>query len=1221
MKYSNIASKVDWVQRALRLGGISVLMLPAASIAQPAQKPLMSRDGGGVPPNIVLTMDDSGSMMFQHMPENTIYADTHTVANPIGGNSIIYEPNDNKYLSSFFDGVVAAQPGSSNYRQRIMRSADTNSIYYNPEVRYEPWANGDGTRKNNSPVAAAYRDPMNPGGGGTINLTNVRTISSSTTWCFRGSNSGCSDTSSSTAFDPGLYYRLQKDSSGKYKDPTNASNYTEYTINTVPSGGYPRATARTDCVASTTSCSQAEERQNFANWFTYYRTRNFMAKGGVAEAFKDAGNGFRLGWGRINQATDQTIDGVTTKVIEAGVREFSSTTKSNFYNWLFALPASGGTPLPRAMDAVGTYYKRSDSKGPWADTPGTGTTSDKTCRRAYHIMVTDGYWNSNVNTAGNSDATDGTTITASGRSYKYIATRPYKDDNSNMLADYAMKYWKQDLRTDLDNKVVPSADNPAFWQHMVNFTVGLGVRGTLQPDKLSSGAANPNSDLPALTADPATTTGTKSWGTDEIDDLWHAALNSRGETFSARDPKELAVAIKGAIGTALQRELREAGVAAASTVLKDGNRKYVPLYVTGDWTGDVQSYRLDSTAQAGAKMWAASDKIPAAASRNIWTWRSDTSVSAQFTYAAMGAANQTALGASDAATAAKLVDYLRGVRTEEGDGKLFRARKSTTSDLNNALPMLGDFVNSNPVLVKGSLNMGYTQLPAANGGSSYAAFLTSKAARNATLFVGANDGMLHAFKDTLSDTVTAEDGKEVFAYVPRAVYPNLKTLSDKLYGTSTLYHQFFVDGALAEHDAYINAPGATTPSWRNLVLGSLGAGGRAVFALDVTSAPSLGANTVKWEISSGSDTDIGYVSTTIEVGVLPTGEWVALFGNGRFSDAGKAALFIVNLNTGTLRKVVVDSVGSNGLGGVSVLRDNAGFITNVYAGDMKGKLWKFKYDSAVSSGFSVDGGTAMFSAISESYAIQPITQAPTIIPFSKGGYLIVVGTGALATEADANSTDPQALYAVWDKPGDTETRPMLSQPQWPAPDLFVVRTLSELSGADVSAGTFYGSNGSTIDWESKRGWKLNLQGIGVSGLRVAYPSQRVLATSYVLLSAVAPANNPAVCESASGAGLNLLVDATDGTNPSSQVFDTNGDGVVNSSDRLVAGYKTGADGIDAIVSGEKATCSGSTCKIDLCILNTTGRLCGKLDQPGPPSGTARTVKDRIWRRIINPPVR
>jgi type IV pilus assembly protein PilY1 len=1193
------------VRPLMLMVGLGALLLVGAAEAQPSQKPLLSRDGGGVKPNIMLTMDDSGSMMFQHMPEEKIYVGSYSIVSPVGTRSVRMDPDDDATLSTHFIGTIASQRGTSNHLQKLMRSPDTNTIYYNPEVRYLPWAlatyplpaatsTNPAGRMANSPVTAAYRDPMDPSGGGTINLTNVRSVDK--TWCYRDSRTDCS--SNSESYDPGLYFRLQKTSGGAYKDPAIASNYTEYSTNREST--FPKVAARTDCagVIGATGCSQAEERKNFANWFTYYRTRNLLARGALVEAFAEATDTFRVGWGRINDDTSTSIDGVSTKVIKAGVRDFTTTTKTNLFNWLYALPAVGGTPLPAAMRVVGQYYSRSDAKGPWSDDPGaTNTTTDKSCRRAYHIMVTDGYWSGTTTSVGNSDNTDGSVITSTGRSYKYLATRPYKDGNSNTLADYAMEYWKKDLRTDLANNVIPSAENPAFWQHMVNFMVGLGVRGTLIPDKLPGGLLNPASDLPALTS------GAKVWGSDEIDDLWHSALNTRGEFISAKDPTELASAIRDSVGQALQRELREAGVATASTVLQDGNRKYVPLYKTGDWNGDIQTYILDADGQAGAQIWTAESKLPAWGSRNIVTWSTDTTPAAAvaFTWGSMGTTNQTNLGTLSTAptsTPSDMVDFLRGDRSKEGDGQPFRARKG----------VLGDFINSNPVLVKDSLNMGYATLPAAQGGTSYASFLTYKSLRTATLFVGGNDGMLHAFKDTLG-AVPADDGKEVFAYVPKTVYSNLSKLPNKTYGTISSYHQFYVDGPLVEADAFVNAPGAVTPSWRNYVLGSLGSGGRAVFGLDVTDTAHLGESSVRWELNSTSNGDMGHVSAPIQVGVLPNGEWVAIFGNGGFSSSGKAVLFVVNLQTGAAQTLEVGAAGANGLGGVGVVRNGVGQITTLYAGDLNGKLWKFDYLATTASRFEVAGGGAFFEATHTDGVAQPITQSPIMFDHSLGGKIVVFGTGSLSTESDANSVATQATYGVWDKSSDSVLRPM-------GRGNVASRSLTAVAGA--SGATFYSLSGTPVDWSSttERGWVINLD--VAAGMRVVYPPQ-VVSAKLALVSVVKPASSVAVCESATGSGLNLLIPVEQGVNPNYRLFDTDGNGLFNSSDAIVAGYGTNADGIDAVVRGTPV-CSGGICKTKISIQNTTSQIAANIEDPDASGGTKK-VKDRVWRRIINPPIR
>lgn len=1188
--------------RALASAGIGVLLLTQMAAAQtPSQKPLLSRDGGGVKPNIILTMDDSGSMMFQHMPEDNIILGSQTVASPVGGASVRMDPDDNATLGgpgsaqgapSQFRGTVSGDPASTNYRQKLMRSPDTNTIYYNPEVRYLPWPLAAGGRMANASVTAALRDPMNSGGG-TINLTNVRSVTSDThVWCFRPNTaSNCTNSNTDINYDPGLYYRLRKNTSGQYLDATVQGNYDRFTINAVSSTTYTKYAARTDCIG--TICTRDQERQNYANWFTYYRTRNLLARGAVAEAFSESTDTFRLGYGRINKGST-SIDNVNTRVIEAGVRDFNSTRKADLFSYLYSLPAEGGTPLRLAMQEAGNYFSRVDSRGPWSETPGTASTvAEKTCRRSYHVLVTDGYWSDTVGSGGlvavgNDDNTNGPTISGPGQSFQYLAPRPYRDGSSNTLADYAMKYWKNDLRVNLDNKVVASLENPGFWQHMVNFTVGLGVRGPLDPA----------TDLPLLTD------GTKAWGSDKIDDLWHAAVNSRGEFFSAKDPNEMAGAIRTAIGQTLQRELREAGVATAATTLQDGNRKYVPLYKTGAWNGDVQAFALDANGQAGVQLWAAEAKVPAWASRRIFTWDTGltTPTGAVFTWAGISTANRTALGSAGVTYGSTFVDFLRGDRSQEGTDLLFRRRTG----------VLGDFINSNPVLVKGSVNLGYNTLPTI--GASYAAFLTQKAARTSVLFAGSNDGMLHGFRDTLG-AVPAEDGKEVFAYVPRTVYPNLSKLADKTYGTDLLYHQFYVDGPLQETDAYVRAPGASSASWRNYLLGALGSGGRAIYALDVTDTANLGASSIRWEFSSDSDSDLGYVYSAVEAGVLPNGEWVAIFGNGHMSGAGKAVLFVANLETGVVQKLVVDATGSNGLSGVAVQRNSAGQITNLFAGDLKGKLWKFDYNASATSRFEVSGGGPIFSATSTAGVAQPITQPPGIYDHPDGGKLLVFGTGVLVTETDANSTAVQAIYGIWDKPSDVAfPRPMTRAS-------LATRTVTSTTGA--GGAVFYDIAGADVDFVTQRGWVIDLNII--SGLRVVNRPLRV-SKGLALVSTLAPAQNVVACDASTGVGITFLLPVATGENPTYRLFDTNGDGFVNDSDSTSTGYFTGNPGGDRVFLPGSAGSGGGGGGGGICPPGfTMGAI---LDQatgmpvcvPNDPLA-AQKIKDRVWRRIINPPIR
>ncbi|MES2583499.1 MAG: PilC/PilY family type IV pilus protein [Pseudomonadota bacterium] len=1394
------------------------LLLACAFAAQaqitPSQLPLLTKAGAAVAPNVMLTMDDSGSMQFQHMPENVFAADTYATSNPVQSRTVRWDRADNYMITVNFYGTVPGVIASANYRLRALRAADTNTIFYNPAIRYQPWLTSDGvTRLPNSPVAAAWKNPMvRTGAAGTVvDLTRIspngtftagsfvigaqyRIVTAGTTsftaigaanntvgttfvatgvgagtgtaiategslngtynagfftigttyqivtagttsftaigaannnvgttfvatgvgsgtgtassgnWCYANdTNADCAAATAAFLHDPGAYFKLTQ-TAGVYNTVTTATNYTAYTINAAAATTYTKYPDRLDCAGAT--CSRADERQNFANWFTYYRNRNLLARGSLMEAFgvesapvaagtfvigssyvivtpgttsftsigaasntadtvfvatgAGAGTGtaraiaMRLGFGRINKGS-ASVDGANTRVIESsatygggGVRDFNFARKANLFKWLEDLPADGGTPLVEAMQAVGEYYSRTSTQGPWTDNPAVNTNvvaNNKTCRRSYQIMMTDGYWTGAV-TVGNEDNTNGTSIASvGGATYQYVAAFPYKDEWSNTLADTAMRYWKADLQPLTNNAVPAVAENTSFWQNMTNFTVGLGVRGTLDPLV----------DLPALTA------GTKVWpqavagGTGaNVDDLWHAALNTRGKYFSAKDPQGLSLAIRTALAGATGGSGSTAGVATASSVLLGGNRKYVPGFAAGTWEGDIQSFPLDTSGQTTAAVWNAAAKMPAWNARNVVTFDDTSAVWAgtSFDWASLSLTSRLAMGPVAALYTTQFIDFLKGDHSQEGTAKPFRSRINLAGE-----PfILGDIVNANPVLIKGNFNGSYID-PAFGGAGAYNTFLTAKRARPAVLFAGSNDGMLHAFQDSAGAT-PATDGREIFAYVPRAVYGNLSKLADKNYGTtSTLPHQYFVDGPLHEADAFVKAPSAGAASWRNYLLGSLGAGGRAVFALDVTDSSSMNASSVRWELSSADHADLGYVTSPIKVGVLPNGRWVAIFGNGSGSTgfsatSGNAVLFIVDIEdassndaaarAGAVKKLTLDSTGGNGLGGVTVVPNIAtGRTQYIYVGDLKGKLWKLVYDATAPSGFSIHGGAALFTATDSLSTPQPITGTPAVYNHSSGGQLVVFGTGRLLTTADASDTSSQSIYSVWDKSPDTVTRPMTRAN-------LAARTLTSFAGTGAAAGTtYYSSTGAAVDYTgTQRGWYMDL-GTAITGGRVIYPVQ-VISYNTALISSVAPVQGtPVACESGSGIAVNIVTPVESGTNPPSRTFDTNGDGNIDGGDALGSiGYGTKADGVDAVVTtgstssggtdtttagigggGSENECTGVNCKKGKkCVYSP---ICGvgkclatiQNSTTGVKSCYDPGTDQRVWRRIINPPIR
>src|SRR5699024_8937377 len=122
------------------------------------------------------------------------------------------------------------------------------------------------------------------------------------------------------------------------------------------------------------------------------------------------------------------------------------------------------------------------------------------------------------------------------------------------------------------------------------------------------------------------------------------------------------------------------------------------------------------------------------------------------------------------------------------------------------------------------------------------------------------------------------------AYVPNNVIPDLVHLTDPDY-----QHQYYVDSPPWAGDAYIAG------DWKTVLVGATGAGGRAVFALDVTNPDSFSANDVMWEFTHP---DLGTARGQPSTARLENGQWVAIFGNGSYSDNGKAVLFILDLETG-----------------------------------------------------------------------------------------------------------------------------------------------------------------------------------------------------------------------------------------------------------------------------------------------------------------------------------
>jgi type IV pilus assembly protein PilY1 len=1080
--------------------------------------------GATVAPNLMFTLDDSGSMGFECLPESVC----------VGTFFVGVMPD----MTPIWKKGIATADSKSVFNMR-MRSPAVNLLYYNPNTRYQPWLKNDGSRWPTTLATQARVFPESTTDTSVINLTILQSFDRR--WCI--SKSDCGDSSKQDIY-LAQYYDL---TSGNGNDANNFTLVKITATGTYPSANTLKNAARSDCVG--TSCTGTEELQNFSNWYSYHRSKMRVAIAGTSEAFYAVPATFRVGYGRINKSASDDIDGLTISTIEQGVRPFNAKdggSKTAFYDWLSQQnPSFGGTPLRRAMDNVGQYFSYTDYKGPWGDQPGTEIkNSTQSCRRSFHVLMTDGMWNSDAAptsaATANVDNSTGPSISGvNNQSYQYTATSPYKDNFNNTLADVAMYYWVNDLNPGLENAVRPTSTDPAFWQHLVTYTIGFGVSGKLNPDTA----------LPRLTA------GDQNWPEpgenkiENIDDLWHAAVNSRGRFLSASNTTQYAEALKNIVDEIVSINGSESGVAVSAKVISATSsvRKYMPTFNSAMWSGDVEAIPISVTNINQSASWHASEHIPAFVSRNIVVFNSaalSVPKSLAFNWDSMTDAMKTQLFGSTDDAGRNLVNYLRGDRSLEGNG--FRQRASP----------LGDIVNSAPVLVKDQLDGQYDFLPNTDSlraaRNSYRQFLAAKKLREAQLFVGANDGMLHAFRDST--------GAESFAFIPGSVLDKMKRLSESNYT-----HDYYVDGPVVESDIYDTSAG----KWRNLVVAGLGAGAKALFAINVPvltawafdkqppaalsairSAP--GANDVMWEVNTASTgfEELGYQMAAPEHGVMLDGRWVVIVGNGYESTSHKAQLFIINAITGALIKVIDTGRGSNdspnGLGGVRLVRNIQKQIVAAYAGDKLGNLWKFDLSSSSPADWNVAFGTtgAARNPLYTTASPEPISAAPTYVLHPYGGVMVLFGSGKLFETTDGADTGARALYGIWDKVAIGATSSQSADRIKEASSI-VSQSLSDQALSDTT-GVFNGLNVKTVDYATKRGWRLPLS---------IAPGQRLVddpevSIGRVMMQTVTPVDSDS-CQNnymrrhafVLDPFMNVIVKPT---------FDTNADSFINASDSLTA---------------------------------------------------------------------
>jgi len=614
------------------------------------------------------------------------------------------------------------------------------------------------------------------------------------------------------------------------------------------------------------------------------------------------------------------------------------------------------------------------------------------------------------------------------------------------------------------------------------------------------------------------------------------------------------------------------GAIQSKNLTQAGNTIYQGIFDTADWSGDLLAIPVSVSSSnvvtiANSTTWTAATQLAAltapATSRNIVvgnTGATSNPVAVPFKWdtpagsAGIETSLRTALDKSSPSAAADglaqdRLNYLRGDRSLESNP--FRRRNK----------LLGDIINS---------GVFYSGAPVANiSSSTYASFASSNADRTHAVFVGANDGMLHAFNAT--------NGNEMFAYIPSWIAPKMAALTHANYINE---HASFVDGTPVVSEAEVGSTG-TAADWKTVLVGGTGGGGQGVFALDVTDPASFSASKVMWEFTHADDTDMGNVTgrpqilklrTNAYSATTPTYKWFAVVGSGvnnyladsagRYSSTGNPALFFLDLSKsagdswtlGTNYFKVSIPVNSTlsaskptGLINFRAAMGLAREVTQIYAGDLHGNLWKL--DFSLSAGTSewnmgklssFNKGTAsspdpypLFVAKDSAGNVQPITMAPSIAfgPERDSTY-VFFGTGKYYENSDKTSTTTQTEYMVYDNgsnAGDTLASSTARASAISGRSRLKQGTATASTGLIVTPAFTPGRAGTDVDTEVTRsGWYADLP---TSGERQI--SNATISGTKVIFGSLTPGTTGSTsCGSSGGGGNQYTVDLATGNGDS-----------------------------------------------------------------------------------------
>jgi type IV pilus assembly protein PilY1 len=628
-----------------------------------------------------------------------------------------------------------------------------------------------------------------------------------------------------------------------------------------------------------------------------------------------------------------------------------------------------------------------------------------------------------------------------------------------------------------------------------------------------------------------------------------AAAGGTGTYFAATSPTDVTNDLQIIVTKILDQSQSTASAAVNSTGLNANSVVYQSQFVTSDldqdWTGNLFAFPIAAATgvvNTAAPYWSAQTKLDTElpTSRIIATWNPVQNAGIPFEWHPGNPPNFIDAGSvlgQDLETfgpdtnGSDVLNYLRGSTAQEvRNGGKFRNRSH----------ILGDIVDSNPAYI-GPSNEGIQS-------ASYISFAASTATRTPVLYIGANDGMLHAFDVSAPPSGTM--GTELFAYIPRGVYGNLINLVNPYYNAQ---HRFFVNGSPQAGDVQFSSDS----TWHSLLVGTEAAGGNSVYALDVTnpalinSEPAL-ANAVLWDFT---DVDMG-LGFSMPVIANTSYGWSVLVGNGYNSPNQKPILYALDPQYGTIVTKVdlcaavaaayCDLTTANGLSSLIAVNSGgqvAGLANVVYAGDLQGNMWRVDISNPNPALWGV---TVLFQARDASGNKQPITTKPVASLNPRYpqilGTMVMFGTGQFLGVPDLTNENVQSIYGVYDPPASYVT-PLVRGNL--LPQTLHTTTVTTVSGGSEEVRYITGTSPAV---PANKGWYIDLSLL--SGERVINDPRLESGGELVLTTyqPIPPATG--TCNASGSSYLMVLNYATGGSFTTPQ-FDATGDGKINSSDTVL----------------------------------------------------------------------